>query len=468
MPRVQDCILGSGAASGILALALARAGRSVMVVEEGPGAVAPDFSWSETDVANQLLRRGGRIGSADGSLSVLQGRCLGGSATVGGGIVAPFGDGVLDAWVADHGWGDVPVVSLAGAAGRVLERLGAAPDPEGGRAAGDVTLAKGAQGTGAEGRWLARAKAAAPSGPGALGGPATAMLEEARARFGAEIRTGARAEALTVDGATATQVRGLAEEVEAERFIVCAGALQATALLRRSGLGVGPLGEGLTLNHRLLVAGRFGAATSRDPAPGAYVLDGALTPADSAAPGFAVTAADVGPATFAAHSRAPLPAVRALLAEWAHVVPLWCVAPEGGASISFDRYGQPKLRRGDRAPTFSALRDAVVVAARALLAAGAVEVHAAIDGVGPITTDADVAAIAERELTATDLPMLCLDPVGGCALGRDGVVDRTFRVRGTDNVYVADASIFPTGLGLHPLVPVMAVGDLLAAQLLAS
>jgi choline dehydrogenase-like flavoprotein len=62
--------------------------------------------------------------------------------------------------------------------------------------------------------------------------------------------------------------------------------------------------------------------------------------------------------------------------------------------------------------------------------------------------------------------MICLDPQGGCELGPGGVVDEMFRVHGTDNLYVADASLFPTSVGLNPMVPVMALGELLATTLL--
>ena len=38
-----------------------------------------------------------------------------------------------------------------------------------------------------------------------------------------------------------------------------------------------------------------------------------------------------------------------------------------------------------------------------------------------------------------------------------GVVDSQFKVYGFDNLYVCDASVFPTSLGLNPQITVMSL-----------
>jgi choline dehydrogenase-like flavoprotein len=56
-------------------------------------------------------------------------------------------------------------------------------------------------------------------------------------------------------------------------------------------------------------------------------------------------------------------------------------------------------------------------------------------------------------------------PQGGNALGADpsqSVVGPDFRVHGTSNVFAADASVFPTSLGVNPHWTIMALGDLAA------
>jgi choline dehydrogenase-like flavoprotein len=41
----------------------------------------------------------------------------------------------------------------------------------------------------------------------------------------------------------------------------------------------------------------------------------------------------------------------------------------------------------------------------------------------------------------------------------ESVVDPEFRVWGFDNLFVCDASVFPTSLGVNPQVPIMALAD---------
>ncbi len=58
----------------------------------------------------------------------------------------------------------------------------------------------------------------------------------------------------------------------------------------------------------------------------------------------------------------------------------------------------------------------------------------------------------------------CLDAKSGADGGR-GVVAPDFRVHATANVFVADASVFPTSLGVNPHWTVMAVADLAAKRI---
>jgi choline dehydrogenase-like flavoprotein len=62
----------------------------------------------------------------------------------------------------------------------------------------------------------------------------------------------------------------------------------------------------------------------------------------------------------------------------------------------------------------------------------------------------------------TDIGLHTSHPQGGNAVSRDprkGVVDESFRVHGTENVYVCDASVFPSSITVNPQLTVMAVAD---------
>jgi len=86
------CVIGSGAAGGVCALKLAEAGFRVVVLEEGPNipkekGPAPGqerrmLNERESQMYKLLYQEGGARLTKNGSVKVLQGRCLGGGTAV--------------------------------------------------------------------------------------------------------------------------------------------------------------------------------------------------------------------------------------------------------------------------------------------------------------------------------------------------------------------------------------------------
>ena len=85
LPERLDCdvaIVGSGAGAGITAELLARAGLSVVIVEEGPLRTSQDFHQLESEAYPELYQESASRKTADKAIGILQGRCVGGSTTV--------------------------------------------------------------------------------------------------------------------------------------------------------------------------------------------------------------------------------------------------------------------------------------------------------------------------------------------------------------------------------------------------
>jgi len=62
----------------------------------------------------------------------------------------------------------------------------------------------------------------------------------------------------------------------------------------------------------------------------------------------------------------------------------------------------------------------------------------------------------------TDIGLHTSHPQGGNPLSRDpakGVVDERFKVHGMENLFVCDASIFPSSVTVNPQLTVMAAAD---------
>lgn len=75
-------IVGSGAGAGITAELLSKAGLKVVIVEEGPLRSSSDFHQRESEAYPSLYQESAARKTADKSITILQGRCVGGSTTV--------------------------------------------------------------------------------------------------------------------------------------------------------------------------------------------------------------------------------------------------------------------------------------------------------------------------------------------------------------------------------------------------
>lgn len=85
LPASLDCdvvIVGTGAGGGITAELLTQAGLDVVLVEEGPLKSSSDFNQRESEAYPALYQESAARKTADQAITILQGRCVGGSTTV--------------------------------------------------------------------------------------------------------------------------------------------------------------------------------------------------------------------------------------------------------------------------------------------------------------------------------------------------------------------------------------------------
>jgi choline dehydrogenase-like flavoprotein len=108
-PLTPDfCIIGSGAAGGVCALKLAEAGFDVLVLEEGPnipkekgpapGQERKMLNEREVEMYKLLYQEGASRLTKNGGVKVLQGRCLGGGTAVNWSACLPPRLETLDEW----------------------------------------------------------------------------------------------------------------------------------------------------------------------------------------------------------------------------------------------------------------------------------------------------------------------------------------------------------------------------------
>ncbi len=100
-------VIGSGAAGATAALVLARAGYSVVLLEEGAWVRTKEFGADVFPAMKQMYRDlGANVTLGRGAFPVLQGRCVGGSTTINSAIALRAPAKVVDGWSTAFGLGD--------------------------------------------------------------------------------------------------------------------------------------------------------------------------------------------------------------------------------------------------------------------------------------------------------------------------------------------------------------------------
>ncbi|MCL5051463.1 MAG: GMC family oxidoreductase [Firmicutes bacterium] len=105
LPRFDVIIIGSGAGGGTAAEILALAGLRVAIVEEGSLKTSSDFHNDELKAYTEMYQEGALRTTTDGSISILQGRTVGGTTTVNWTSSFRTPKSTLATWQNDYGIG---------------------------------------------------------------------------------------------------------------------------------------------------------------------------------------------------------------------------------------------------------------------------------------------------------------------------------------------------------------------------
>lgn len=475
-------VVGSGAGGAAAARTLADTGRSVAVVEEGPDPAAAPFAKLALPGLARLLRGlGGQVARGRAFAPVLQGRCLGGTTVVNSAIVRRLPEDVWREW---RDAGLEPAVgfkALEERYGRLERELSAAPTPPDAWGEPDRLMRQGAAKLGVAAapttRFVSGCKASARCLTGCPNGAKQSLdrtfLPYAEAR-GAALLTGARVDRVDLSGTRATGVSGRfmkegglgpAFALRARRAVlVAASVVQTPLLLRASGVRSPHLGAHFKSHPGVPLTGLFdrpvgmwtGATQGYDSdhhrRDGRFKVETISLPAEivlSRMPG-------AGRRWLDGMAETPHAAVFAVQLR---------ARAEGTVRPGF--FGLADVRYGLAPEDFPVLRKALRYAAELLFAAGAREILTGIHGL-PERLGPDRIALLDAAPDDPACYAMILSHLFGTArlapTAADGVVGLDFRVHGADNLYVADASLFPSNIGVNPQLTIMALAQLAAER----
>ncbi|HET9820480.1 MAG TPA: GMC family oxidoreductase [Burkholderiaceae bacterium] len=500
-PATIECdvaIVGSGAGAGVSAELLSAAGLHVVIVEEGPLRSSQDFRQREAEAYPSLYQESAARKTTDKAITILQGRCVGGSTTVNWTSSFRTPSATLAYWRDHFGLSGFTDDALAPYFLKVEQRLSIGPWLAPPNENNDL-LRRGALKMGiAAAAILRNVKGCWNLGSCGLGCPTNAKqsmlvttLPTALSR-GALLLVETRAERFELKGGRVAalwcqQVRpngalrpdGMPIRVVARHYVLAAGAINSPAVLLRSSAPDphGRAGVRTFLHPVVLSAATFPQQVAGwEGAPQTIYSDHYLDvdPIDGPI-GFKLEAPPLHPLIFttsvggfgrtaaAAFARFPQThALLALLRDGFH--------PESpGGRVRLRDDGSPELDYPLTPFVMDGARRALRTMAEIQFAAGADTVYTGHELAPPVHTAAD----ARRVIDALPMEPLWTKVVsahvmGGCGMARDereGVTRPDGVHWQLENLSIHDGSLFPTSIGANPQLSIYGIVNLLATQL---
>jgi choline dehydrogenase-like flavoprotein len=474
----EECdvvIVGSGAGGAVAAATLAEAGLDVIVLEAGDSFNRESYPQDPLEAIARLYREGGlTIAEGRPSIPVPVGRTVGGTTVVNSGTCFRAPAPVLADWRQRFGieWGP----DLASEFSQAEEFLRVTPLDVGRMGRNGQLAMEGAAALEASGGPISRNAgtcvqcSSCPFGCeiDAKRGMHVSYLPRAVAA-GAQLRTGVEARNVLVENGHASGVRCVAGPtrgtytVHARRAtIVAGGALGTPELLLRSGLGGRQVGRNLHIHPACWVGARYeeevrgwdGVMQSfyiDQWEPQRLLLEATFTPLAFGGAWLKGAGSD--------HQRSML--------EFGHVGSIGVhLSDASSGRIDLTNDGALRARYKLTREDADSLTFGIARAAEVHFAAGATEVYPNIARAGTLTPK-KLADFESTRFKPSELRLEAFHPMGTARISSegDGVCSPDGAVHGVTNLYVADASLFPSSLGVNPMMTVIAFAARIAAEL---
>ncbi|CAN9473516.1 unnamed protein product [Alternaria alternata] len=485
-------IVGSGCGGGVTAKNLAEAGHRVLIVEKAYHWTPDHFPMAELDGWHHLFMSGSFLTSDDSSVSVVAGQSMGGGGTVNWSASLQTQGYVRREW-AGRG---LPFFTSAGfqeSLDRVCDRMGVSDKNikqnrnneillEGARKLG-WTAKPVPQNTGGQQHYCGYCN----FGCGSCEKQGPVSFHAERVIFsnknGRKIATGVLGTWTSRDahggvaGSPLTTRRIL---IKAKRVVVSAGTMQSPLLLMRSGLKNPQIGRNLYL-HPVTFLGAY-HKEEIEPWEGGILtaVVGEFENMDGKGHGVKLEATNM------------VPSACLMWVDWKSAMQYKIDAAKlkhmvGYISIARDRdtgrvYPDPvdgRVRFSYQTSKFDQkhVLEGVIALAKIQYVEGAQEIFTVIPNMRPFVRDPSMPAgdgindpefqtwiqdIRNMGLPSPESVYVSAHQMGTCRMSakeKDGVVDPRGAVWGTEGLYVADASVFPSASGVNPMVTNMAISD---------
>ena len=504
--NVDVCVIGSGAAGAIIAEKLAAAGKSVVLLEKGGYYDGESMNQRENDMIALLWKNSGANFTSNLKIAIAQGSCLGGSTVINDAVCFRIPDLVIKQWndlgvnISKQDWDS--------ANDEVSSRINVTTVREDELNENAKKLRDACSVTRVNGDPITEHRVNERNcGPSWTDSTLQSCVQCGFCHLGCHYDTKQSMlvtyihDAIQSDNdftaycncnikkifhsdGVATGVEGSFVDptgnetyrirVNAKTVVVSAGAIASSNILQKSGIANKNIGEGLALHPAPFVMGHFTEkiygnrgipmsytchefGVTNNIKKGGFLIESIFLPIFQMAlaiPGFGVD-----------HTR--------LMKEFNNYALAGIMVRDDSVGRILKTYGDnPKVE-------YELTRDSINDMARGMSILANMWFDVGADYV--VSSHGDVPEILHRQ----DIPKLerairdnpdglrvgSAHPQGGNKMGDDpakAVVDSDCKVFGFKNLYVCDASVFPTALGVNPQLTVMALGTIIAKKIIAN
>ncbi len=480
-------VVGSGAGGATMAAELAEAGLDVIILEEGRFFRTEDFTTEASAMIRAMYRDGGAT-MAIGRPAILyqEGRTVGGSTVINGGMSWRTPEKILDRWWREHGLEAIRPRDMEPFFARVERRIHVRPQDPDSIGRDNELLARGARAKG----WrlvsnLRNQVHCAGSNNCAFGCPTGAKQSSLvsyipRAlHFGARLYSDVRVERIMRRGKRAVGVVGRVVAangrpgaritVRADLVVSACGAIHTPALLHRSGFRSpsGMLGKNLSMhpNGKLL-------AIFDEDVRGWEGVHQAYQVREFQDEGFLFAAVNVPPGILTMGMHAYGAELGELMADYRKMVVAGMLVEDSTVGrVWVDPLGKPRPIYQLSDYDADRLTRGIALLCELLLEAGAKRILLPLAGVGELRSGDDVRRIFANPIPKQAMEVLTVHLMGTARMGGDrarAVCDGFGRVYDAEGLMIADASLFPSPIGVNPMETIQALATRGAAHIIES
>ncbi|MDQ4078149.1 MAG: GMC family oxidoreductase [Chloroflexota bacterium] len=478
-------VVGSGAGGAVVAAELAAGGLDVIVLEEGGYHPTEEFTTEASTMVRKLYRDGGmQLAFGTPPISFNEGKCVGGSTVINGGMSWRTPEQVLRRWQEVEAIEGIGPAAMERYFARVERYISAAPQDPGSIGRDNELFREGAERKG----WkvipnIRNQLHCAGCNNCVLGCPTGAKrstlvsyLPRALA-FGARVHADCRVERILLNGKQAEGVtghiagaagrRGAPFTVRASRVVVAAGAMHTPALLARSGIRSpsGRIGSDLALHPNAMVVALFD-----ENVEGWKGVHQGYQLREFQDEGLLMAAVNLPPAILATGLRHYGPALSELMQDYNRIVTAGVLVEDTGRGrVRALPSGQPIASYALSDMDADRIVRGTALLADLLFAAGARRVILPFEGVPDLLTADDARRLYRQPIPKRAMKLSTVHIMGTARMGGDlarHVCDSYGQVYDSVGLVVADASLFPSPIGVNPMETIMALATRNAERIL--